>query len=86
MSHHLETQWQGFHPGAWVREVDVRDFILKNYTPYEGDEGFLAGPTDATAQLWDQVCLLYTSDPEKLLRRSGAVNGGCFIIGLRQIF
>ena len=64
MSHHLETQWQGFHPGAWVREVDVRDFILKNYTPYEGDEGFLAGPTDATAQLWDQVMELSRQERE----------------------
>ncbi|WP_343246585.1 formate C-acetyltransferase [Diplocloster hominis] len=60
----METQWQGFHPGAWVREVDVRDFILKNYTPYEGDEEFLAGPTEATAQLWDQVMELSKQERE----------------------
>ncbi len=64
MSHRMETQWQGFHPGAWVREVDVRDFILKNYTPYEGDEEFLAGPTEATAQLWDQVMELSKQERE----------------------
>ncbi|MBU9738463.1 formate C-acetyltransferase [Diplocloster agilis] len=64
MSHQLEAQWHGFHPGAWIREVDVRDFILKNYTPYEGDEEFLAGPTDATKALWDQVMELSKQERE----------------------
>jgi formate C-acetyltransferase len=47
--------WEGFTAGDWQNEVDVRDFIQKNYTPYEGDESFLAGPTEATTKLWEQV-------------------------------
>ena len=47
--------WEGFAPGAWQSEVNTRDFIQKNYTPYEGDESFLAGESDATAKLWEQV-------------------------------
>ena len=47
--------WEGFTPGDWKSEVNVRDFIQANYLPYEGDESFLAGATDATNQLWDKV-------------------------------
>ncbi|GAA5218007.1 formate C-acetyltransferase [Corallincola platygyrae] len=47
--------WEGFQPGDWQTEVNVRDFIQKNYTPYEGDESFLAGATEATNKLWEQV-------------------------------
>ena len=47
--------WEGFVPGAWQTEVNTRDFIQKNYTPYEGDESFLAGATPATTTLWDKV-------------------------------
>ncbi|MCE9787899.1 formate C-acetyltransferase [Shewanella chilikensis] len=49
------SAWEGFVPGDWKTEVNVRDFIQKNYTPYEGDESFLAGPTTATTALWDKV-------------------------------
>ena len=45
------TQWEGFEGRIWKEEVNVRDFIQKNYTPYEGDESFLAGPTEATNKL-----------------------------------
>ncbi|MFX4314817.1 bifunctional pyruvate/2-ketobutyrate formate lyase, partial [Enterobacter sp. 63] len=51
----LATAWEGFTKGDWQNEVNVRDFIQKNYTPYEGDESFLAGATDATTKLWDSV-------------------------------
>ncbi|MER2444685.1 pyruvate formate lyase family protein [Klebsiella grimontii] len=51
----LATAWEGFAKGDWQNEVNVRDFIQKNYTPYEGDESFLAGATDATTKLWDTV-------------------------------
>ncbi|MFA3761543.1 formate C-acetyltransferase [Yersinia sp. 2544 StPb PI] len=51
----LAKAWQGFTKGDWQNGVNVRDFIQKNYTPYEGDESFLAGPTDATDKLWAQV-------------------------------
>ncbi|RCU52840.1 MULTISPECIES: formate C-acetyltransferase [Corallincola] len=47
--------WDGFTAGDWQTEVNVRDFIQKNYTPYEGDESFLAGATEATTQLWNTV-------------------------------
>ncbi|GHA00586.1 formate C-acetyltransferase [Ignatzschineria ureiclastica] len=47
--------WDGFKQGEWQEGVDVRDFIQKNYTPYEGDESFLAGATPATTQLWEKV-------------------------------
>ena len=45
-------QWEGFEGRIWKEEVNVRDFIQKNYTPYDGDESFLAGPTEATNKLW----------------------------------
>ena len=51
----LATAWEGFAKGDWQNEVNVRDFIQKNYTPYEGDESFLAGATEATTKLWDTV-------------------------------
>ncbi len=49
------SAWEGFTSGDWKTEVNVRDFIQTNYTPYEGDESFLADATDATVKLWDKV-------------------------------
>ncbi|MEH7378206.1 formate C-acetyltransferase [Neobacillus drentensis] len=57
-------QWNGFTKGAWSKEVNVRDFILKNFTPFEGDDSFLAGPTAATTKLWDQVMELTKQERE----------------------
>jgi formate C-acetyltransferase len=57
-------QWNGFTKGAWSKEVNVRDFILKNFTPFEGDDSFLAGPTKATNQLWEQVMELTKQERE----------------------
>ncbi|PHM41810.1 formate C-acetyltransferase [Xenorhabdus szentirmaii] len=51
----FSVAWQGFGEGSWQNEVNVRDFIQKNYTPYEGDESFLAGATKATDVLWEKV-------------------------------
>ena len=51
----MEDCYKGFVEGVWSREINVRDFIQKNYTPYDGDDSFLAGPTEATLKLWDQV-------------------------------
>ena len=45
-------EWEGFEGRIWKEEVNVRDFIQKNYTPYDGDESFLADPTEATNKLW----------------------------------
>ena len=50
-----QKAWEGFVGGDWQHEVNVRDFIQKNYTPYEGDESFLADATTATTALWDKV-------------------------------
>jgi formate C-acetyltransferase len=51
----MMEQWQDFKPGQWTQEIDVRDFIQSNYTPYTGDDSFLAGATSSTEKLWDQV-------------------------------
>ena len=48
-------QWKGFEQGKWCDDIDTRDFIHKNYTPYDGDESFLAGPTAATNKLWGKL-------------------------------
>ena len=48
--------WEGFVPGKWSDdEVNVRDFIQRNYTPYDGDDSFLEGPTEATKKLWQEI-------------------------------
>ena len=60
--------WQGFKGSKWQDEIDVRDFIMENITVYNGDESFLAGPTEATTTLWDQVMDLY-----KVERENGGV-------------
>lgn len=57
-------QWKGFLNGTWNKEVNVRDFILKNFKPYEGDDSFLADPTDATSALWDKVMDLTMKERE----------------------
>ena len=51
----MKEQWNGFTAGKWAKEIDVRDFIQRNYTPYDGDESFLEGATDATNALWDKL-------------------------------
>ena len=48
----MRNEWKEFKPGRWVDEVDVRDFIMNNYTPYDGDDSFLQGPTADTTALW----------------------------------
>ena len=53
-----------FKPGNWTRHVDVHDFILRNYTPYDGDETFLAAPTQRTRELWDEVLGLLRKERE----------------------
>ncbi|HBB20608.1 MAG TPA: formate C-acetyltransferase [Ruminococcus sp.] len=68
MIHYLEefpSEWEGFTPGRWSNtSVNVRDFIKKNYTPYDGDESFLAAPTEATKKLWEQVMDLTRQERE----------------------
>lgn len=59
-----QEAWQGFVGGNWEHEIDVRDFIQRNYTPYDGDESFLAGPTEATTKLWGEVMDLFQKERE----------------------
>lgn len=57
-------EWNGFVEGTWSKEIDVRDFIQKNYTPYTGDDSFLAPATENTKKLWDEVLELYKKETE----------------------
>jgi formate C-acetyltransferase len=58
-------QWKGFKNGVWNKEVNVRDFILNNFTEYVGHDEFLAGPTEGTSKLWEQVMELSKQEREK---------------------
>ena len=60
----MRPEWRDFSGGVWEREINVRDFIQKNYTPYDGDDTFLAGPTQATRDLWAQVMDLTVKERE----------------------
>ena len=60
----MKSEWTNFVPGVWEKEINVRDFIQKNYTPYDGDDSFLAGPTKDTLDLWDQVMDLTKKEHE----------------------
>ena len=61
----MEQEWNSFVGGVWQKEINVRDFIQKNYTPYEGDDSFLAGPTQDTKDLWAQVMELSAEERAK---------------------
>jgi len=58
----LSPEWQGFERGKWTKEVNVRDFIQKNYSLYQGDEAFLSGATERTKQLWNRVLELMAEE------------------------
>ena len=55
-------QWEKFESGDWQHEINVRDFIQRNYTPYEGNDSFLTGTTPKTQKLWEEVLELYKKD------------------------
>src|SRR5207249_3956523 len=57
--------WEGFNPGLWQKEINVRDFIQQNYTPYEGDDSFLAQPTERTKKIWDRLNELFVEERKK---------------------
>lgn len=61
----MREQWQSFNGGQWQKNINVRDFIQKNYTEYIGDDTFLAGPTEATTALWAQVSELTKEETVK---------------------
>ena len=65
MERKWHSNWDGFKPGRWNRtSINVRNFIQENYTPYDGDDSFLAGPTEATTKLWEQVMELSKQERE----------------------
>ena len=70
-------EWENFNDGEWKSEINVRNFIQKNYTPYEGDGNFLANATEKTKQLWDKVLDLYKQEKES--------NGGVLDIDAKTI-
>ena len=57
--------WRGFNHGLWQKEIDVRDFIQQNYTPYEGDGAFLKGATARTKRIWDKLQALFIEERRK---------------------
>ncbi len=61
----VKEQWKGFEGRLWKEEINVRDFIQKNYKPYDGDESFLAGPTEATNKLWSELQKLQKEERAK---------------------
>ena len=65
MERQLYDEWEGFKPGRWSNtSINLRDFIQKNFTPYDGDDSFLTGPTEATTKLWEQVMELSKKERE----------------------
>ena len=61
----VPAAWEGFVTGPWTDHVDVRDFIQRNYTPYEGDASFLAGPTARTTGIWAKLSEMFPEEREK---------------------
>ena len=60
-----DAAWQGFQPGLWQTDIDVRDFIQLNYTPYDGDGSFLTGPTPRTQGVWSKLTALFPEERKK---------------------
>ena len=60
----MQNEWRDFNGGAWENEVNVRDFIQRNYKPYDGDSSFLEGPTQDTTALWQDVLELSKQERE----------------------
>jgi formate C-acetyltransferase len=72
----MKQQWTGFKEGQWTKNIDIRNFIQINYTPYDGDDSFLTKATDATKQLWDNVSRLLEKERE---------NGGVLDVDTKTI-
>ena len=73
----MYKEWEGFVPGKWTEEINVRDFIQRNYKQYDGDDSFLAGPTEATKELWNEVLELLKKEREN----GGVLDADTDIIG-----
>ena len=61
----MNNSWNGFKTDVWQKECNVSDFIKKNYTLYEGDDSFLAGPTDKTNKVWNKCTELLAEETKK---------------------
>ncbi|WP_311396598.1 formate C-acetyltransferase [Lancefieldella parvula] len=72
----VQEAWDGFVGGNWQKAIDVRNFIQRNYTPYDGDDSFLAGPTEATTKLWADVMDLFAQE---------TANGGVLDMDTKQV-
>lgn len=57
-------EWESFNDGIWKNEINVRNFIQKNYEPYTGDASFLESPTENTKKLWNEILDLYKKEKE----------------------
>ncbi|MBD7912005.1 formate C-acetyltransferase [Clostridium cibarium] len=72
----MKKEWLNFNNGKWTTEIDIRNFIQQNYTPYNGDSNFLKGATENTKKLWDEVCELLEKE---------RVNGGVLDVDTKTI-
>ena len=82
-----DTAWHGFAPGTWQSRVNVREFIQRNYTPYEGDGAFLQGATERTKGMWQtlQPLLGRAGDLGDTPRRGRSLLEGCQLLSQRSI-
>ena len=72
-----DNAWEGFESGIWTKEINVRDFIHRNYTPYLGDSAFLAPATERTLNVWNQVLELYQQERDK----GGVIDADTHVVG-----
>ena len=72
-----ENAWEGFEAGTWTKEINVRDFIHRNYAPYLGDDTFLAPATERTLNVWNQVLELYKQE----LAKGGVLDADTHVVG-----
>src|SRR5215472_6905290 len=62
-----KSPWMGFQGGLWQKEINVRDFIQQNYTPYEGDGTFLKSATARTRRIWDKLQAMFVEEPQRCI-------------------
>ena len=68
--------WQGFNVGLWQNEINVRDFIQQNYTPYESDSSFLTTATERTTKIWERLNELFVEERKKGVLDVSQIPGG----------
>ena len=78
------SAWEGFRPGLWQTEINVRDFIQQNYEPYDGDESFLAPATKRTQGIWDKLTKLFVEERAKGVLDVSQIPSVRFVAGARK--